>query len=110
MVGTAQMRLCSPSFSERADGMVGTPPAACAPGCFAHPTGLPRHPIDPGCVVCYSTSIHRRRDWRGERPALAQARDNKRGHAMKLLYFDDFRLGVLKNDAVVDVSAAINDI
>jgi 2-keto-4-pentenoate hydratase/2-oxohepta-3-ene-1,7-dioic acid hydratase in catechol pathway len=29
---------------------------------------------------------------------------------MKLLYFDDFRLGVLKNDAVVDVSAAVNDI
>ena len=29
---------------------------------------------------------------------------------MKLLYFDDFRLGVLKNDAVVDVSAAVKDI
>src|SRR4051812_46585380 len=29
---------------------------------------------------------------------------------MKLLYFDDFRLGVLKDDAVVDVSAAVNDI
>jgi hypothetical protein len=25
---------------------------------------------------------------------------------MKLIYFDDFKLGVLKNDAVVDVSAA----
>src|ERR1043166_6927230 len=29
---------------------------------------------------------------------------------MKLLYFNDFRLGVLKNDAVVDVSAAVEDI
>ena len=29
---------------------------------------------------------------------------------MKLLHFDDFRLGVLKNDAVVDVSAAVKDI
>ncbi|MEA2950551.1 MAG: hypothetical protein QOJ96_71, partial [Alphaproteobacteria bacterium] len=29
---------------------------------------------------------------------------------MKLLYFDDFKLGVLKNDAVVDVSAAVKDI
>src|SRR6202795_4404883 len=29
---------------------------------------------------------------------------------MKLLYFDDFKLGVLKNGAVVDVSAAIKDI
>ena len=29
---------------------------------------------------------------------------------MKLLYFDDFKLGVLKNDAVVDVSAEVEDI
>jgi len=29
---------------------------------------------------------------------------------MKLLYFDDFKLGVLKNEAVVDVSAAVEDI
>ena len=29
---------------------------------------------------------------------------------MKLLYFDEFRLGVLKGDAVVDVSAAVQDI
>jgi 2-keto-4-pentenoate hydratase/2-oxohepta-3-ene-1,7-dioic acid hydratase in catechol pathway len=29
---------------------------------------------------------------------------------MKLVYFDDFRLGVLKGDAVVDVSAVVRDI
>ena len=29
---------------------------------------------------------------------------------MKLLYFDDFKLGVLKGDTVVDVSAAVKDI
>src|ERR1700739_1445215 len=29
---------------------------------------------------------------------------------MKLLHFDDFRLGVLKGDAVVDVSAEVKDI
>ena len=29
---------------------------------------------------------------------------------MKLLYFDDFKLGVLKGDAVVDVSAAVQDV
>jgi len=29
---------------------------------------------------------------------------------MKLLYFDDFKLGVLKGDAVVDVSAIVSDI
>jgi 2-keto-4-pentenoate hydratase/2-oxohepta-3-ene-1,7-dioic acid hydratase in catechol pathway len=29
---------------------------------------------------------------------------------MKLMYFDDFRLGVLKGDAVVDVSAVVQDI
>ena len=29
---------------------------------------------------------------------------------MKLLYFDDFKLGVLKGDAVVDVSAVVRDI
>src|SRR5215469_801879 len=29
---------------------------------------------------------------------------------MKLLHFDDFKLGVLKNDAVVDVSAEVRDI
>src|SRR6188472_711253 len=29
---------------------------------------------------------------------------------MKLLHFDDFKLGVLKGDAVVDVSAAVRDI
>src|ERR1700753_334497 len=29
---------------------------------------------------------------------------------MKLLYFDDFKLGVLKGDAVVDVSAEVHDI
>ena len=29
---------------------------------------------------------------------------------MKLLYFDDFKLGVLKGDQVVDVSAAVRDV
>ncbi len=29
---------------------------------------------------------------------------------MKLLHFDDFRLGVLKGDAVVDVTDAVQDI
>ena len=29
---------------------------------------------------------------------------------MKLVYFDDFKIGVLKGDAVVDVSAAVKDI
>src|SRR6185437_9551540 len=29
---------------------------------------------------------------------------------MKLVYFDDFKLGVVKGDAVVDVSAAVKDI
>ena len=29
---------------------------------------------------------------------------------MKLLYFDDFKLGVLKGDSVVDVSAVVADI
>jgi 2-keto-4-pentenoate hydratase/2-oxohepta-3-ene-1,7-dioic acid hydratase in catechol pathway len=29
---------------------------------------------------------------------------------MKLVYFDDFKLGVLKGDAVIDVSAAVRDI
>jgi len=29
---------------------------------------------------------------------------------MKLIYFDDYRLGVVKGDAVVDVSAAVQDI
>ena len=29
---------------------------------------------------------------------------------MKLLFFDDFKLGVLKGDSVVDVSAVVTDI
>ena len=29
---------------------------------------------------------------------------------MKLLYFDDFKLGVLKGESVVDVSAVVKDI
>ena len=29
---------------------------------------------------------------------------------MRLLYFDDFRLGVLKGDRVVDVSAIVRDV
>ena len=29
---------------------------------------------------------------------------------MKLVYFDDFKLGVLQGDTVVDVSAEVNDI
>ena len=29
---------------------------------------------------------------------------------MKLIYFDDYRLGVVKGDAVVDVSAVVQDI
>ena len=29
---------------------------------------------------------------------------------MKLMYFDDFKLGVVKGDSVVDVSAAVQDI
>src|SRR6201995_1979457 len=31
-------------------------------------------------------------------------------NTMKLLHFDDFKLGVLKGDAVVDVSAEVKDI
>jgi hypothetical protein len=29
---------------------------------------------------------------------------------MKLLFFDDFKLGILKGDTVVDVSRAVRDI
>ena len=29
---------------------------------------------------------------------------------MKILFFDDFKLGVLKGDAVVDVSQVVKDI
>jgi hypothetical protein len=29
---------------------------------------------------------------------------------VKLLYFDDFKLGVLKGDQVVDVTAAVKDV
>ena len=29
---------------------------------------------------------------------------------MKILYFDDFKLGILKGDTVVDVSAVVQDI
>jgi len=29
---------------------------------------------------------------------------------MKLVYFDDFKLGVLKGDAVIDVSSVVRDI
>src|SRR6187399_2532729 len=31
-------------------------------------------------------------------------------YTMKLVYFDDFKLGVLQGDTVVDVSAEVNDI
>src|ERR1700759_4792381 len=31
-------------------------------------------------------------------------------NTMKLLHFDDFKLGVLKGDAVIDVSAEVKDI
>src|SRR3954468_18011924 len=31
-------------------------------------------------------------------------------HTMKLLHFDDFKLGVLKGEAVIDVSAEVRDI
>ena len=32
------------------------------------------------------------------------------GNNMKLLFFDDFKLGVLKGDAVVDVSETVRNI
>src|SRR4030088_3625058 len=47
---------------------------------------------------------------RGNRLTRAHGRHNKGGATMKLVYFDDFKLGVLKGDAVVDVSAAVKDI
>src|SRR3954447_3114679 len=47
---------------------------------------------------------------RGERPASAQGRHKGWEYAMKLVCFDDFKLGVLKGDVVVDVSAAVKDI
>src|SRR3954470_8365174 len=37
-VGKGALAPCPPPLSERADGRVGTPPAACAAACFAHPT------------------------------------------------------------------------
>src|ERR1700719_4707747 len=38
------------------------------------------------------------------------AKTKREEHTMKILYFDDFKLGVLKGDAVVDVSAEVKDI
>jgi 2-keto-4-pentenoate hydratase/2-oxohepta-3-ene-1,7-dioic acid hydratase in catechol pathway len=35
---------------------------------------------------------------------------NRKENAVKILFFDDFRLGVMKGDAVVDVSKAVQDI
>src|ERR1700720_227495 len=40
----------------------------------------------------------------------ASSAQTSREHTMKLLYFDDFKLGVLKGDAVVDVSGEVKDI
>ncbi len=36
--------------------------------------------------------------------------ENVKGGAVRLLFYDDFKLGVLKGEAVVDVSAAVQDI
>src|SRR6202000_2421399 len=44
------------------------------------------------------------------RPAWHKPGTTREENRMKLGYFDDFKLGVLKNDAVVDVSAAVKDI
>ena len=38
------------------------------------------------------------------------ARGNGKDKTMKLLFFDDFKLGVLKGDAVIDVSETVRDI
>jgi 2-keto-4-pentenoate hydratase/2-oxohepta-3-ene-1,7-dioic acid hydratase in catechol pathway len=42
-------------------------------------------------------------------PAMRRTADREEA-SMKLMYFDDYRLGVLKGEAVVDVSAAVQDI
>src|SRR5207302_1829579 len=48
--------------------------------------------------------------WRGPR-GTNQSAIRAREHPMKLLYFNDFRLGVLKGDnTVVDVTAAVQDV
>jgi 2-keto-4-pentenoate hydratase/2-oxohepta-3-ene-1,7-dioic acid hydratase in catechol pathway len=44
------------------------------------------------------------------RPGAGSAKTKGREQTMKILYFDDFKLGVLKGDAVVDVSAEVKDI
>src|SRR5258708_13128387 len=46
------------------------------------------------------------RGWRGQRKLGTKARE----FTMKLLYFNDFKLGALKGDTVVDLSAEVSGI
>src|SRR5258708_6325493 len=46
------------------------------------------------------------RGWRGQRKLGTKAKE----FTMKLLYFNDFKLGALKGDTVVDLSAEVSGI
>src|SRR5712691_1443827 len=56
------------------------------------------------CGISFSSSS------RSAHRADAQKNRQTEGGEMKLLYFDDFRLGVLKGDTVVDVSKTVKGI
>src|ERR1051325_2335456 len=57
-----------------------------------------------------SSTVHAAGSARAAASAKQQSRRGAREHQMKLCYFNDYKLGVLKGDAVVDVSAVVQDI
>ncbi len=58
-----------------------------------------------GIKVVIGPCVSPRPDWRSERLDFATHFSGEL--TMKILYFDDFKLGVLKGDTVVDVSAVV---
>src|ERR1051325_4077682 len=70
---------------------------------LAGPAGDANNPVPAGTGSGISSRRARRR--------TARAAQRQRENPMKILYFDDFKLGVLKGDnTVVDVSAVVQDI
>src|SRR5665213_3450850 len=76
--------------------------------CCSHSARPPPH--KPVLAARGSGISCRPRGWRGDRATGRKPGTRAREQVMKLLYFDDFKLGVLKGDAVVDVSAEVKGI
>ena len=98
-----------PGRVRRAWSPSGRPMAACSARSTPAPPGIrPPRACPRSTASCLSEA--RRRGYTRRRRRHRAPNHHPQEGTVKLLFFDDFKLGVLKGDLVVDVSSVVKDI